>query len=144
MRRSARKKAVQQLGPGDVLLAVADTQSGTPRAETPIGVFEPRVASMFRVMLMDRYAPDSGVTIGDTGIPHKTLYESIAQRDPSEEESTLATVVMSAVAHAAHELREPRLAAQIAMEGVMAAMRFQAYAAKRREYGDDFGLSDSR
>jgi hypothetical protein len=143
MRRSARKKAINQLGPGDVLLGVADAQSETSQADTPVEVFDPRVAAMFRFMLMDRYAPDSGVTIGDTGIPTKTLYESIAQRHASGVESTLATIVASAVAHAAHELREPRLAAQIALEGVMAAMRYPKYADTRREQGDDFGLYDS-
>ena len=144
MRRSARKKAAKQLGPGDVLMAVADAQSAAPWAETPIGVFDPQHARMFRMMLMDRYSPASDATIGDSRIPTKTLFEAIAQGDPTAEESTLAAIVMSAVIHAAHERREPRLAAQIAMEGVMAAMRYPKYAAKRSYYAtDDPDDSDS-
>jgi hypothetical protein len=124
-------KMTEQHGPADVLMRVAGLDKWQPRPNsTPIDI-DAELAGMFRTMLMDRY---SFRRISDDLAGGATPNEVIAQSDPLAEEKTVATVVSAAVWYAADGLNEPDLAAQVAHEGVLSAMRFPKYATKKREY----------
>lgn len=113
-----RNKALAGMGPGDVLLATAGQAA---EHESTSDMFDAVTAARFQRMLADRYGPTMSPMAG--ALPT----EIVAQKQPTASEWTLANIAAVAVGQAIDLGAAPELAAEIAREGVAAALRFPEY-----------------